>query len=37
MLSGAFGVTLFGIFSTPVFCYVIRRFGGQPPSTGGHA
>jgi multidrug efflux pump len=36
MLWGAFGVTLFGIFLTPVFFYVIRRFAGQPPSTGGH-
>jgi AcrB/AcrD/AcrF family len=26
MLWGAFGVTLFGIFLTPVFFYVIRRF-----------
>ena len=25
----AFGVTLFGIFLTPVFFYVIRRFAGQ--------
>jgi hypothetical protein len=30
MLWGAFGVTLFGIFLTPVFFYVIRRFAGQP-------
>ena len=29
MLWGAFGVTLFGIFLTPVFFYVIRRFAGQ--------
>ena len=29
MLWGAFGVTLFGIFLTPVFYYVIRRFAGQ--------
>jgi multidrug efflux pump len=29
MLWGAFGVTLFGIFLTPVFFYVIRRFVGQ--------
>jgi multidrug efflux pump len=28
MLWGAFGVTLFGIFLTPVFFYVIRRFAG---------
>jgi multidrug efflux pump len=32
MLWGAFGVTLFGIFLTPVFFYVIRRFVGQQPS-----
>ena len=37
MLWGAFGVTLFGIFLTPVFFYVIRRFARQPSSTGGHA
>jgi hypothetical protein len=36
MLWGAFGVTLFGLFLTPVFFYVIRRFAGQPPSTGAH-
>src|SRR5262249_52026750 len=35
MLWGAFGGTLFGIFLTPVFFYVIRRFARQPPSTGG--
>jgi multidrug efflux pump len=29
MLWGAFGVTLFGIFLTPVFFSVIRRFAGQ--------
>src|SRR5205823_8812818 len=37
MLWGAFGVTLFGIFLTPVFFYVIRRFAGQrtpAPATG---
>jgi hypothetical protein len=28
MLWGALGVTLFGIFLTPVFFYVIRRFAG---------
>jgi Cu/Ag efflux pump CusA len=28
MLWGAFGVTAFGIFLTPVFFYVIRRLGG---------
>jgi multidrug efflux pump len=36
MLWGAFGVTLFGIFLTPVFFYVIRRFAGQPALPGGH-
>jgi hypothetical protein len=30
MLWGAFGVTLFGIFLTPVFFYVIRRMRGLP-------
>jgi hypothetical protein len=32
MLWGAFGVTLFGIFLTPVFFYVVRWFSdrGQP-------
>jgi multidrug efflux pump len=29
MLWGAFGVTLFGIFLTPVFFYVIRRLVGR--------
>jgi multidrug efflux pump len=29
MLWGAFGVTLFGIFLTPVFFYVVRWFGGR--------
>jgi multidrug efflux pump len=29
MLWGAFGVTLFGIFLTPVFFYVIRRIAGR--------
>jgi multidrug efflux pump len=34
MLWGAFGVTLFGIFLTPVFFYVIRRISGpQSPGT----
>ncbi|HMF11724.1 MAG TPA: efflux RND transporter permease subunit, partial [Gemmataceae bacterium] len=37
MLWGAFGVTLFGIFLTPTFFYVIRRFAKQQPPTGGHA
>jgi gold/copper resistance efflux pump len=32
MLWGAFGVTLFGLFLTPVFFYVIRGlFRGRPP------
>jgi multidrug efflux pump subunit AcrB len=29
MLWGAFGVTLFGVFLTPVFFYVISRAAGQ--------
>jgi multidrug efflux pump len=33
MLWGAFGVTLFGLFLTPVFFYVIRRFAGERSST----
>jgi len=33
MLWGAFGVTLFGIFLTPVFFYVIRRVVGQRTPT----
>ena len=32
MLSGMIGVTLFGIFLTPVFYYVLTRFGGKEPS-----
>ena len=39
MLWGAFGVSLFGIFLTPVFFYVVRRIAGQrtpaPVSTEG--
>ena len=31
MFSGMLGVTLFGIFLTPVFYYVIQRFGGEKP------
>jgi multidrug efflux pump subunit AcrB len=31
VFSGMLGVTLFGIFLTPVFFYVIARFGRQPP------
>src|SRR5439155_22115133 len=35
MLWGAFGVTLFGIFLTPVFFYVIRRLvRGRTPAGG---
>jgi multidrug efflux pump subunit AcrB len=40
MLWGAFGVTLFGIFLTPVFFYVVRWFSdrGQPgPELNSHA
>src|SRR5262249_14819316 len=33
MLWGAFGVSLFGIFLTPVFFYVIRRVAGPPTPT----
>jgi hypothetical protein len=29
MLWGVFGVTLFGIFLTPVFFYVVRWLSGQ--------
>src|SRR5262245_54558544 len=32
VFAGMIGVTLFGIFLTPVFYYVIRRFGGQGSS-----
>jgi hypothetical protein len=32
VFSGMLGVTLFGIFLTPVFYYVIVRFYGQPPA-----
>jgi multidrug efflux pump len=35
VLWGAFGVTLFGIFLTPVFFYVIRRLIRQRTATGG--
>jgi multidrug efflux pump subunit AcrB len=34
---GMLGVTLFGIFLTPVFFYVIRRLTGSPPSTAEHS
>ena len=39
VLWGAFGVTLFGIFLTPVFFYVVRWFSdrGQPRRTQKHA
>jgi len=33
VFAGMIGVTLFGIFLTPVFFYVIRRFSGQSPSV----
>jgi multidrug efflux pump len=32
VLSGMIGVTLFGIFLTPVFYYVLTAFGGKEPS-----
>jgi hypothetical protein len=32
VFSGMLGVTLFGIFLTPVFYYVIVRLFGQPPA-----
>jgi hypothetical protein len=39
VLSGMIGVTLFGIFLTPVFYYVLTGFGGDkkpagPPASG---
>jgi multidrug efflux pump len=34
VFAGMIGVTLFGIFLTPVFFYVIRRFAERQPSTG---
>jgi hypothetical protein len=39
VLSGMIGVTLFGIFLTPVFYYVLTRFAGDkkaagPPTSG---
>jgi multidrug efflux pump subunit AcrB len=39
VLSGMIGVTLFGIFLTPVFYYVLTRFAGEkkpagPPASG---
>jgi multidrug efflux pump len=33
VFAGMIGVTMFGIFLTPVFFYVIRRFSGQSPSV----
>ena len=36
VFAGMIGVTLFGIFLTPVFFSVIRRFAGQSSSTEGH-
>jgi hypothetical protein len=37
MLWGAFGVTLFGIFLTPVFYSVVRWFSGSGPVKPAHA
>jgi multidrug efflux pump len=34
VFSGMLGVTLFGIFLTPVFYYVLQRFGGVPMPPG---
>ena len=31
VFAGMLGVTLFGIFLTPVFYYVIQRFAAAPP------
>ena len=31
VFGGMFGVTLFGIFLTPVFFYVLQKFAGPPP------
>jgi hydrophobe/amphiphile efflux-1 (HAE1) family protein len=33
VFSGMLGVTLFGVFLTPVFFYVIQRLGGRQPAT----
>jgi hypothetical protein len=33
VFSGMLGVTLFGIFLTPVFYYVVVRLFGQPPAS----
>jgi multidrug efflux pump len=35
MLWGAFGVTLFGIFLTPVFFYIVRWLSGHSRSVKG--
>ena len=32
VFSGMLGVTLFGIFLTPVFYYLVRKFGKLPPN-----
>jgi multidrug efflux pump subunit AcrB len=37
VISGMIGVTLFGIFLTPVFYYVISKFTKEPPKIEGHA
>jgi multidrug efflux pump len=37
VLCGAFGVTLFGIFLTPVLFYVVRWFTGQATEGVGEA
>jgi hypothetical protein len=37
VLWGAFGVTLFGIFLTPVFFYVVRWFSGSGAARHVHA
>jgi hypothetical protein len=34
VLSGMIGVTLFGIFLTPVFYYVLTGFGGEKKPAG---
>jgi multidrug efflux pump len=34
VFSGMLGVTLFGIFLTPVFYYVLQWFGRPPATTG---
>ena len=37
VISGMIGVTLFGIFLTPVFYYVISKFTKEPPTLGHEA